>query len=74
VGLSHDGPDYESERALSGTFNAEPAPGPNPSADGLTFHEYELLLLSEDVADALEGHDEAERVVQAWRSLPDKAA
>jgi hypothetical protein len=57
---------------LSGNFNAEPAPGPHPSANGLTFHEYELLL-SEDLSDAL-AHEEAERAVEVWRSLPDKAA
>jgi hypothetical protein len=59
---------------MSGNFNAELAPGLHPAADGLTFHEYELLLLSEDLSDAPGAHDEVERVVQAWRSIPDKAA
>jgi hypothetical protein len=60
---------------MSTNFISKPAPGAHSSATGLTFHEYELLLLTEAaISDAQRQHDDADRELEAWRTILDEAA
>jgi hypothetical protein len=60
---------------MSANFNSKHDPGPHPSATGLTFHEYELLVLtSAAISDAQRQHEDADREIDAWRALLHEAA
>jgi hypothetical protein len=54
---------------MSSNFNSDPAPGPHPSAAGLSLHEYELMLLATEtvVGDARRAHDDAASEIEAWQ-------
>jgi hypothetical protein len=60
---------------VSSNFNSTPAPGPHPSGTGLTFHQYELLVLATAaISDARRQQGDADRELEAWRELLDDAA
>jgi hypothetical protein len=60
---------------VSSNFNSKPAPGQHLSASGLTFHQYELLVLAtEAISDAQRQHKDAQGELDAWRDLLDDAA
>ena len=60
---------------MSSNFNSTPEPGPHPDATGLSFHEYELLVLATAaISDAKQQQKDAQRELDAWREILDDAA
>jgi hypothetical protein len=61
---------------MPNNLTSAPAPGPHPSAAGLSAHDYELLLLAiETVADdARRALDAAAGEIEAWQTILRKVA